>query len=95
MNPLGPWRKLHNKPGYHLEKIAKRRFGSLGKIQEEVEELMDAESQGSRVMILVEMSDLYGAMQGYLEENYPGFTMEDLKTFSSITQRAFKNGHRG
>lgn len=86
---------MENKPGYHLDKIEKRRFGSLGKIQEEVEELLDAHRQGSHVMILVEMSDLYGAMQGFLEENYPGFKMEDLKKFSMITQRAFKNGHRG
>ncbi|AFH21093.1 hypothetical protein CL97_gp209 [Cronobacter phage CR9] len=86
---------MQDKPGYHLDKIEKRRFGSLGKIQEEVEELVDAHRQGSHVMILVEMSDLYGAMQGFLEENYPGFKMEDLKKFSSITRRAFENGYRG
>lgn len=86
---------MESKPGYHLAKIEKRRFGSLGKIQEEVEELLDAHRQGSHVMILVEMSDLYGAMKGFLQENYPGFKMQDLEKFSSITQRAFENGHRG
>lgn len=81
-------------PGYHLSKIEKRRFGSLGKIQEEVEELLDAHRQGSKIMGLVELADLYGAIQGFLEEEYPGMKMEDLKRFSDITQRAFKNGHR-
>lgn len=86
---------MSDKPGYHLDKIEKRRFGSLGKIQEEVEELFDAVAQGSKVMALVELSDLYGAMEGYLAENYPGIQMDDLKKFSGITQRAFRNGYRG
>lgn len=93
MSPFPEWRdKL---PGYHLKDIQKRRFGSFGKIQEEVEECLDAHQQGSHIMMLVELSDLYGAIEGFLAENYPGFKMEDLKKFSGITQRAFKNGHRG
>lgn len=86
---------MNDKPGYHLSKIEKRRFGSLGKIQEEVEELIDAHRQGSNIMVLIEMSDLYGAMEGFLAENYPSMTMGDLQKFSSITARAFRNGHRG
>lgn len=86
---------MSDKPGYHLDKIAKRRFGSFGKIQEEVEEALDAHRQGSHIMMLVELSDLYGAIEGFLKENYPNFRMEDLKKFAEITRRAFENGHRG
>lgn len=84
-----------SRPGYHLAEIQKRRFGSFGKIQEEVEEALDAHRQGSHIMMLIELSDLYGAIEGFLKENYPGFKMEDLKKFSGITRRAFENGHRG
>lgn len=80
--------------GYHLEKIEKRRYGSLGKIQEEVEELFDAHRQGSNVMVLIELSDLYGAIEGFLAENYPTMKMTDLKKFSEITKRAFESGER-
>jgi hypothetical protein len=80
--------------GYHLADIRRGTFGEADKLSEEVAELVDAEAQGSRVMALVELSDLYGAMEGYLARHYPGFTMADLQIFSAITQRAFRNGHR-
>jgi len=80
--------------GYHLKDIPKRNYGSFGKIQEELEELDDAHRQGSKVMMLVELSDMYGAIEGYLEENFPGMKMHDLAKFSDITKRAFKNGYR-
>ncbi|QPI18273.1 hypothetical protein POP15_225 [Pectobacterium phage POP15] len=95
-HPQSPYPELRDKlPGYHIADIKKRRFGSFGKIQEEVEECLDAHQQGSHIMMLVELSDLYGAMEGFLAENYPGFTMSDLAKFSSITGRAFRNGYRG
>lgn len=94
-HPMSPCRELGDKlPGYHITEIKKRRFGSFGKIQEEIEECLDAHQQGSHIMMLVELSDLYGAIEGYLAENYPGFKMSDLSKFSGITQRAFRNGHR-
>ncbi|HBT0444721.1 hypothetical protein EPNKCIFM_00108 [Klebsiella phage KP13-16] len=80
--------------GYHIKEIEKRRYGSLGKIQEEVEELLDAHQQGSYIMMLVELSDLYGAIEGFMEENFPDMKIADLKKFSDITKRAFKEGHR-
>lgn len=80
--------------GYHINKIEKRNYGSLGKIQEEVEELLDAHRQGCYIMQLIELSDLYGAIEGYLEHNIPDIKMHDLKKFSDITKRAFRNGDR-
>jgi len=80
--------------GYHIEVIPKGELGELSKIQEELSELRDAMVQGSRVMALVELSDTVGAIQAFLDKHFPGFTIDDLKTFSNITKRAFENGHR-
>lgn len=78
--------------GYHITPIKKGELGKLSKIQEEVDELVDAEQQGSRIMQLVECADIYGALEAYVDGF--GLTMEDLKSFSNITKRAFKNGKR-
>lgn len=80
--------------GYHLKPIAKGQIGESSKIKEEVEELIDAEEQGAKIMALVELSDLYGAIELYLEKHHPDTTMNDLKVMSEITQRAFKSGER-
>jgi len=78
--------------GYHVTDIQKGKLGTISKIQEELDELKDAENQGSKIMIGVELSDLYGAIEEYcIQQN---ITMEDLKIFSDITKRAFKNGRR-
>jgi phosphoribosyl-ATP pyrophosphohydrolase len=78
--------------GYHVTNIEKGKLGSISKIQEELEELKDAEKQQSKIMMMVELSDLYGAIEEYcIQQN---ITMEDLKIFSDITKRAFKNGRR-
>lgn len=81
-------------PGYHLAKIKKGELGEISKIQEELDELRDAETQGVRIMQLVELSDLYGAMESYLETKFPGVSMNDLMQMSSVTKRAFRNGRR-
>lgn len=81
-------------PGYHLRPIPRGVFGDLSKIAEELEEVRDAEEQGVAIMLLVELGDLYGAIDGYLKKRFPDITMDDLRTFSEVTQRAFRNGHR-
>jgi hypothetical protein len=83
-----------NSPGYHLNEITKGKYGELSKIKEEVLELEDAMSQGCKIMALVELSDLYGAIKGYLKREFPDTKMEDLEIMSAITERAFKNGKR-
>jgi hypothetical protein len=82
------------RPGYHIRDIARGEYGKASKIIEETQELIDAMEQGCRLMALVELSDLYGAMQGFLENNFPRFTMDDIKAMSDITRRAFINDHR-
>lgn len=85
---------MSKKPGYHLSKIKKGIVGESSKIAEEVAELIDAEDQNCRIMMLVELSDLYGAIEAFLATKFPDITMEDLRAMSEITVRAFKNGHR-
>ena len=82
------------RPGYHLVAIARGELGELSKIQEELDELRDAVAQGSRIMAAVELADLLGAVQAFMDRHLPGMTMQDLQTFSAITRRAFENGHR-
>lgn len=81
--------------GYHLTKIEKGIIGESSKILEEVYELIDAEKQSVKIMQLVELSDLVGAISLYMENNFPGMTFEDLQKMSEVTQRAFRNGRRG
>lgn len=81
-------------PGYHLTPIVRGQLGEVSKIREEVEELCDAGRQGVRIMELVELSDLYGAMEAFLEKHFPGFSMKDVADMSAVTRRAFRNGRR-
>lgn len=81
-------------PGYHIYNISKGILGEISKIQEEVDELRDAKAQSCKIMELVELSDLYGSIQCYLEKHHPSISMEDLAKMSEITKRAFKSGRR-
>lgn len=81
-------------PGYHVTTIPKGVLGCSSKILEEVLELQDSELQNCKIMALVELSDLYGAIKIYLDKNHPGTTMADLEKMSNITQRAFTSGKR-
>lgn len=81
--------------GYHLSEIPKGVVGEFSKIEEEFYELKDALEQGNKVMSLVELSDLIGAIKLYLEKEY-GKSIEiyDLMTMAKATQRAFECGDR-
>ncbi len=81
-------------PGYHLADIEKGELGEISKIREELEELTDAVQQGVRVMELVELSDLIGAIEAYVEKHHPGYTLNDLRAMQAVTARAFNNGRR-
>ncbi len=85
-------KKSDKKAGYHLTEITKGKLGEISKIEEELLELKDADKQKSKVMVLVELSDLYGAIEEYCKKY--NIKMRDLKKFSNITKRAFKNGRR-
>lgn len=66
---------------FHKRKIPKGSYGELSKIVEEVEEALDADEQGLRLMLLLELSDIIGAVDGVLKKHFPNFTTEELLTF--------------
>ncbi len=90
--PIAP--PTPNDHGYHVKSIAKGELGEASKLAEELEEFLDAIEQGSSVMALVELGDLVGAIEAYLEKHHPTIKIDDLKIFSDITKRAFKNKFR-
>lgn len=77
---------------YHLDEIKRGVLGELSKVREELDEAIDAEKQNCKIMLLVELSDMIGAIEAVAEKN--GSTLEDLLTMQKITKRAFVSGHR-
>lgn len=81
-------------PGYHLADIPRGAFGHPSKIVEEAMEFADSIEQGVKVMGLVELSDLVGAIRGYLARAHPSITLDDLIAMADVTERAFLDGTR-
>lgn len=81
-------------PGYHIKFIQKGKNGEISKIQEELDELKDAREQDCKLMELIELSDLIGAVELYLENRHPGTTLDDLIKMKNVTKRAFLSGRR-
>lgn len=79
---------------YHITKIEKGVIGEFSKIEEELNEAKDALEQNCSIMLLVELSDMIGAIESYLEKYHPTITVDDLKKMSNITKRAFLTGQR-
>lgn len=84
---------MSNKIGYHLYDIPKGELGERSKIIEEFKEWQDACEQDCKVMELVELSDLIGAIELYTNKHY-NLTLNDLIKMKDITERAFENGRR-
>lgn len=80
--------------GYHLIEPTRGEFGELSKIYEEIEEIQDAEAQGATLMLIQELSDTIGAIEGYLKKHHPSITLDDLIKMKDITKRAFESGQR-
>lgn len=80
--------------GYHLNEIEKGVVGEFSKITEEYLELEDAVKQNVNILILTELTDLYGAIECYINKHFSNLTMEDIKKFSKLTQKAFEEGKR-
>jgi len=95
--------------GYHITKIPKGVLGEWSKVEEELAEYEDAKEQGSKILMAVELADVWGAIVAsnesgsrmvetvaYIsnEASKLGLTYVDLMKFSRITERAFKSGAR-
>jgi phosphoribosyl-ATP pyrophosphohydrolase len=78
--------------GYHRDIIPKGTYGEIDKVQEETFEFVDAKRQGVKIMEMLELSDIYGALEA-VASNY-NLTMKDLRMMSDRTKEAFKEGKR-
>ena len=78
--------------GYHKNKIVKGVYGDISKVQEEIDEYVDAKEQGVTIMETLELSDIYGALEA-VADKYK-LSMLDLKKMSDLTKDAFKSGKR-
>jgi len=79
--------------GYHTKPIKKGEMGAFSKVEEEIEELLDAAKQGVHSLIICEMSDLIGAIEAFAEKRY-NLSLYDLIKFKDLTKKAFENGTR-
>ena len=80
---------------YHIKHIPKGELGEFSKIMEEVLELGDAIDQNNKVMALVELSDLIGAIELYALKQFNGsVSLDDLLRMKETTQRVFRDGTR-
>lgn len=78
--------------GYHTNKIERGVFGEFSKIREEFLEAEDALQQDNKVMLLVELSDLIGAIEGYCAQH--NISLDDLIIMKDATAKAFSDGTR-
>lgn len=78
--------------GYHLVDIEKGELGEFSKIREEFLEAEDAFNQGNIVMVLLELSDMLGAIDLYCRKY--NIDLVDLVRMTVATRRAFEDGTR-
>lgn len=82
------------KYGYHITKISRGILGESSKIQEELDELIDAEKQENKILALCELADIIGSIDAYINKNYTNITIQDLYIMAIATKRAFLCGER-
>lgn len=79
--------------GYHLREIkTKGIYGQVSKVYEELDEYEESLEQGNRIMAILELSDVYGALEALVIHH--GFNMQDIVRMSCATKRAFQDGTR-
>jgi NTP pyrophosphatase (non-canonical NTP hydrolase) len=74
--------------GHHTVKISRGELGEISKIQEELDELRDAEQQGVKILIASELADLYGAIRVYALKY--GYKMGDLHEMAKLIRNEFE-----
>lgn len=70
---------------WHVRQIQKGIYGELSKIQEELDEAVDAEEQEQILMLFYELSDIIGAVGGVAKKY--GMTLEQIYKFSQLRTR--------
>jgi phosphoribosyl-ATP pyrophosphohydrolase len=56
--------------GYHITYIKKGKLGAFSKVEEEFYEFVDSQNQDAKIMGLIELSDLIGALHIYLAKHF-------------------------
>lgn len=79
--------------GYHTTEIPKGKIGEASKITEEYHEFMDAVQQDNKILQLVELSDLIGAIDLYAQSKWK-IGIYDIVKMTRATQSAFIEGSR-
>lgn len=69
---------------YHLRHIEKGTLGEWSKVEEELEEFLEALEQNASIMAVLELSDMYGALNLFCLEHYK-------LTFESIFKNEYKS----
>ena len=67
-------------------------MGEWSKIEEEFNEAKDAYNQDNKIMLLLELSDLVGAIEEYAKKN--NISLNDIIKMKNATTTAFETGHR-
>jgi hypothetical protein len=78
--------------GYHTTDITKGKLGEFSKIEEEFFEAKDALNQENPIMVLLELSDMLGAIEEYCKKY--NITLKDLAKMKTATSKAFQDGTR-
>lgn len=81
------------KSAYHTRVIPRGEFGEVSKIHEELAEVEDAIEQNNPLLILCELADLLGAIEGYSKKHY-SMSLAELYKMTELTRRAFESGQR-
>lgn len=79
--------------GYHVNEIEKGVLGEFSKIKEEFLELEDGFKQNCKVLMICELTDLIGAIEEFSTKHF-NLNITDLRQFSDLTKKAFKEGDR-
>jgi len=69
---------------FHVHPVREGTYGELSKIQEELDEALDAETRGQELLLMIELADIIGAVAG-VAERY-GYTLESLIQFSELVR---------
>ncbi len=73
---------------WHNRKIKKGIYGTFSKVEEEVEEAKDALEQNNHLMLLIELSDIIGAIEKVAESH--NISLNDLIAFSKKVKESKK-----
>lgn len=95
VKPVGSSRIIDKKniSPYHTKPIQKGVYGELSKIIEEADELKDAQEQDNPILVLNELADIVGAIDGFVNKHH-GMGIDDVIKMMRLNEKAFKSGHR-